>query len=96
MSNKLFFIIIGVLLAIIFFHSLWVLMKTELPPADEYGFLVATPSGDYVAKDIVFHEGYIVLEDYYKVYGDRGDHHTNTLLLSGDKITITSRVAEGE
>ena len=75
--------------------------KNKLPPSDEYGFWIETTSGDYITNEIAFYEGYLVLEDYYKVYPypttkkDRGDHHTNTLLLSGDKITITSRV-EGE
>lgn len=66
--------------------------KDELPPPGEYGFYINTIDGNYIANEIAFYEGYLVLEDYYKVsiFG-RGDHHTNTLLLSGDKITITSR-----
>lgn len=68
----------------------------DLPPPDEYGFHINSTHGAYITNEIAFYEGYLVLEDYYKIneyilFDDRGDHHTDTLLLSGDKITITSR-----
>lgn len=97
MSSKLLIVVIAIL--VIAAHggiAIDILTKDKLPSPDEYGFHINSTHGQYITNEIAFYEGYLVLEDYYRVrILGRGDHHTDTLLLSGDKITITSRV-EGE